>query len=121
MKNNGDFLTYTETKEIKIAASADIGISSLISTSTSGVKIAFVESYMITSITHLDYTISNNVTGLSIDYRDIVAIWHTDAERTYYYLDLKIPLSSGKYTLDINFKDARGKLVANKSYDVIIN
>lgn len=121
MKNNGEFLTYTETKEITIAASADIGISSLISTSTSGVKIAFVESYMITSITHLDYTISNNVTGLSTDYTDIVALWHTDAEGTYYYLDLNIPLSSGTYTLDINFKDARGKLVANKSYDVIIN
>lgn len=120
LTNTGDKLTFTEQKSITVAASADIGISNIISTSTSGVKIAFIESYMITSIEKIDYTISNTVSGISSDYTNVTALWRQDADETYYYLDLNIPLSSGTYTLDINFKDRNGKLVANKSYDVII-
>lgn len=119
--NTGVKLAYNEIKQITIGSSADIGQSSIISTSTSGVRIGYTDSYMITSIKTIDYTISSNATGTSNAFTDISTVWATDESGSYYYLDINLPLTRGTYTLEISYKDAEGKLVDSESYDIIIN
>ena len=117
--NTGVKLAYNEIKQITIGSSADIGQSSIIS--TSGVRIGYTDSYMITSIKTIDYTISSNATGTSNAFTDISTVWATDESGSYYYLDINLPLTRGTYTLEISYKDAEGKLVDSESYDIIIN
>ena len=119
--NTGVKLAYNEIKNITIGTSADIGQSSVISTSTSGVRIGYTDSYMITSIKLIDYTITSNASGTSTPFENVTTIWATDESNSYYYLDINLPLTRGTYTLEISYKDAKGKLVQSQSYDIIIN
>lgn len=118
--NEGNVLQYTVTKDIAVASDIDLGTTSIVSAKPSLIQLGFADSYKIIDIKSIDFTLSSNDTGASQSENDVPAVWGIDDNETYYYLDIPITASKGRYSLTVSFKDEQDVLVASITYDIFI-
>ena len=120
LQNTGRKIDYSVSKDITVSTKVDIGTAQVVSSTTSGVTIGYTDSFGISSIKKIDYTLTNKATGKTTTTKGVTTTWKQDEENAYWTLNIKMGLVKGSYTLSVRYLDSKGKLVTSGTYDIIV-
>ena len=116
-KNNGEFVESSYSYNISLLSNIFIGRVAIVSIpDTSKIRVSFVDSYKLTSVNKIMYTIYDSDFNVVTSKDDFVPVWGESSPSIY--VDLLENVPSGFYTLQLQLY-CEDELVGNATLDYI--